>query len=110
MPLYEFKSKSGEVVEKFFKMGKCPKFITRKKQRYNRIFSLPNMIIDSQTPKTLGALAEANTLKREKMGLNKNKKKKKVPNPFWRPHRNKPNMELTKKTKAQLQRYMMTGE
>lgn len=109
MPRYEFQNeKTGKIIERVFSMGKCPDHVVYYRKRYNRIFSLPTVMVDTNKVKTIGALAEKNTKDREKRGLNKPKKKK--TNPFWRPKHNKPRLDLLKKTPAQIQRYIMTGK
>jgi hypothetical protein len=109
MPMYEFQGeKTGKIIERFFHMGKCPEHIIYYRQKYNRIFSTPTVMVDTNQPKTIGSLADKNTREREKRGLNKPSKKQ--PRPFWRPHHDKPRTDLLKKTPAQLEKYIYTGK
>lgn len=105
MPLYEFQSKDGDIIEKYFKVGKCPKRIQHKKKKYDRIYSIPNVSIDLQKPKTVGALAEKNARELEKRrGPMKQKEK-----PWWRKG-NKADTSLAKLTPKQKLRYIMEGK
>jgi hypothetical protein len=105
MPMYEFQSKDGERHEKYFRVGKCPKSIQHKKKKYFRVYSIPSVGVDTNKPKTVGALAEANTRQLEKeRGLPKPK-----PQPWWRKNK-KPDKSLAKLSAAQKTRYIMEGK
>lgn len=106
--IFEFKSESGEVIEKNFRVGKCPKFVTIKKIRYNRVFSLPTVVMDANKPKTIGSLAEQNTRKREKDGIkNANEDKK---SPWWRQPGSKPDRSLANLKGKKLERFLFEGK
>lgn len=66
------------------------------------------IIVDSNKPKTVGALAEKNTIRMEKEGTLPPVKKKETP--WWRKGKNKPDSSLAKMTSAQRERYIITGE
>lgn len=105
--IYEFKSKDGKIFEEYFKAGKCPKKITRKKVVYYRIFSLPDIIMDPKQPKTVGSLADKNTRDREK----KYGKPKSKPKPWWwNKNQKKPDVSLANLTPKQKEKYIMTGK
>lgn len=106
--MYEFQSKSGEIIEKYFKAsGKIPKFITKNKIKYYRIISIPKMVmIDSKKPKTIGALAEKNTEKMLKQGK---LKKKKEFIPWWRKNK-KVDTSLAKMSSKQKKDYIIAGK
>lgn len=111
MPLYEFKHpKTGVVIEKYYKVGKCPETLKVKGKTYKRIFSLPAVMVDMDKPKTVGALAEKNTRQMAKEG--KLAPKKKAPRPWWRPNKDKPNTVLLSKlnTAAKVEKYIRRGE
>lgn len=107
MPIYEFQADDGSILEIFRKMGKCPKKITRKGIIYNRIFSLPSVVVDLNKPKTIGSLAAKNTERMIKNGDPRIKKKK--PNPFWRKDKDKP-LDIKGWSKSKIKKYIETGK
>lgn len=108
MPLYEFQSDNGKVVELFFKMGSCPENIVDNGEAYHRIFSVPNIAVDSTKPKTIGDLGRKNYETAIKNGTIAPKPKKE--NPWWRKNKNKPDKDLGKLSSKQLERYILEGK
>jgi hypothetical protein len=107
MPLYDYESKSGERIEKFFHMSdKKPEEITENGIKYTRVFSVPNAITDSKKSKTIGDLAYKNREKFIKEGKFKPKEKK---DPWWRKGK-KVDKDLAKMTKKQKQKYIFEGK
>ena len=108
MPIYQYQSDAGDIVEIFRSMkGKIPEKITRKKIQYKRVWTTPSVIIDSKNPKTIGGIAEANTKRMVKEG--KIKAKPKPKKPWWRDS-DKPNMNLANLSKKQRESYIRTGK
>lgn len=108
MPLYEYRSESGETIEIFLSMkDEKPESIQKNGETYKRVFSVPMMtIVDSKKPKTIGALAEANTKRMLSEGKIKPKEKY---IPWWR-KKAKVDTSLTKLSKKQRERYIRTGK
>lgn len=73
---------------------------------YTRVFDIPNIGIDSKKPKTVGSLAEKNTEKMVKEGKIKPKKEE---YPWWRPNK-KVNKSLGTLTNKQKMRYIREGK
>lgn len=108
MPMYEYQNKDGEIIERMFSMkGKIPSKIIENKKTYTRIYSVPSVIMDATRPKTIGSLAEKNTEKMVKEG--KLKKPKKEKNPWWRPNKDKPNLNLSSMSAKKKQDYIFRG-
>ena len=107
MPLYDFESLDGTRIEKFFKMMEVPSSIIINDIVYERVFTVPSVIMDLSRPKTLGDLARKNTERMEKQGDPKVQKKNKW-SPFWRKDK-KINFDLTRKTPQQQQKYIREG-
>lgn len=105
MPIFEFQSKDGQIIEKYFKAGKCPKSIQHKKVKYYRIYSIPAVMIDASKPKTVGALADKNSREREK--LYGSPKEPKLP--WWRKSK-KIDRSLGRMTPKQKERYILEGK
>ena len=106
MPIYEYQSDDGEIIEKIYRMkDPHPEEIVENDKVYKRVFSVPMMtVVDSKAPKTLGALAEKNTQKMIKEGKLAPPKKKKVP--WWRQGQDKPNMKLANLSEKEKTRYI----
>lgn len=109
MPRYDFQAADGTIIEATFSMNKVPAKIRRKGVWYERVFSLPGMVIDSNKPKTLGGLAEKNTRDMERRGDPRLKKKKKKERPWWRKDKDKP-VSMYGWSKAKIKRYINTGK
>ena len=107
MPLYDFKSDSGKITELFFKMGECPENILIDGETYVRIFSVPNVAMDSTKPKTIQDLGIQNYERAVKNGKIKPKKEKKKP--WWRDS-SKVDTSLANMSAAQTERYIMEGK
>lgn len=45
MPLYDFRAKNGDTIERFYPIDECPKSIRVKGRRYERIISLRTSIM-----------------------------------------------------------------
>jgi hypothetical protein len=106
--IYEFKNKNGDIVEKQYRVGKCPKSIKVNGVKYERIISLPYVIMDPDKPKTVGGLIDQQKRSDEKKG--KVNKEKEVPTPWWRKGKKKVDMDLAKMSTKQKENYIMTGE
>lgn len=94
---FEFQSKAGVIIEEWFPMGKCPKFIKRGGEKYTRIFSTPQVVMELSKPKTIGALAEKNTREMQKRGTL----------PKAKP---KTDLSLARMTPEQQRRYVWEGK
>ncbi len=109
MPLHDYQSSDGKVLEKYFSIkDQIPQEIEENGVVYRKIFSVPAIIIDSKQPKTIGGLADKNTAKMEKEGKIKRKPKSKPP--WWRPGKAKPDLSLTRMSPAQQARYIREGK
>jgi hypothetical protein len=106
--IYEFKNKDGVIVEKNYRIGKCPSKIKIKGVVYERIISLPYVIMDADKPKTIGGLIDKQKRKDEKDG--KINKVKEAPEPWWRKGKKKVDRDLAKMSPKQKEHYIMTGE
>lgn len=105
--IYEFKNnETNEIIEKNFSIGKCPKFITKNKKKYHRIYSNVIVIMDPDKPKTLGGYLDKRKQTDEKRGK---LIKKETQKPWWRKS-NKPSTDLLKLSPEKQERYIMTGE
>lgn len=85
MPIYVYKyTDTGETVEIFHSM-KEPTYTTYNNRPVQKDYlgNLPNTIIDSTVPKTVGALAAKNTEDMMRRG-DPRVKSKKVEQPWWR--------------------------
>lgn len=108
MPSYDYQSEDGETIEVTFSIKEMrPENIIRNGKTFNKIISVPNIIIDAKKPKTLGALAAKNTEKMIKQGKIKKTKKN---NPFWRPNKKRADVSLAKLSPENKKKYIMTGE
>ena len=108
MPLYDFASSDGNIVEKFFKMSEVPQKFIENNIEYIRIYnSVPMAIIDLNKPKTIGSLADKNTREMVKRGDPRIKKSK--PPPFWRKNRKKP-LNISGWSKQKMKKYVETGK
>lgn len=82
---------TGETVERFQSMKEDSYTIDPESNRpVRKAITLPNVVIDSKQPKTIGALAEKNTQEMIKKGDPRIAKKKKKKNPWWRDKKDKP--------------------
>jgi len=115
MPTYEYiytdvPQDTIEKVEIFHSMKDEPLTIHPENGRpIQKIISLPNIVIDSKQPKTIGALADKNTQEMMKRGDPRVRPKKKKERPFWRPNKDKP-VSVRGKTPQQIEKYIMTGK
>lgn len=105
--IFEFQSVEGNIIEKSFRIGKCPEKIIVDNIEYIRIYSTPYVIMDSNKPKTIDDLAHKNTDRMEKEGtLPKQPETKK---PWWRQNKKKPK-SFKGMTKQQISRYIERGD
>ncbi len=106
--IFVFQSETGEIKEESFPIGQAPPEITVDGIKYVRVFTVPNVIMDMNQPKTIGSLAEANGRKMEKEG--KLPKKKEKPTPWWRKDKKKVDVGLANMSAAQKERYIHEGK
>ncbi len=105
--IFEFINENNEIIEESFPIGTAPSFITKDGVVYNRHYSAPMVIMDSDKPKTIGALADANTKKMEKEGT---LPKEQDPKAWWRKNKTKKEIkDLNKLTPQQKVNYIQTG-
>lgn len=110
MPLYDYKyTDTGEVIELFHGMTGSLSTHPDNGRAIERIYSVPNMSVDSKAPKTVGELAAKNTAEMVKRGDKRIKKKKKAPRPWWRPDKDKP-LNTRGMSQKQIEQYIRTGE
>lgn len=101
MPLYDYQNSEGKIITiKRSMKSKIPDKITRKGIIYNRVWTIPMVIMEPSRPKTLGAVGESNSRKKEKEFGPKPKK----------PKQRKVDTSLAKLTPAQKEKYIMTGK
>jgi hypothetical protein len=94
-----------EIIEKYFSIkDKKPTFIRKNGQKYIRIYTVPNIVIDLDKPKTVGSLAEKNTSKMAKEGKLDPPKE----TPWWRKGKKIDKSLSNLKGKA-LKRYIKDG-
>jgi len=107
--IYEYKhEESGDIIELSMSMkDKIPEFLIKEEKRYNRIWTIPSVIMDNNVPKTVGSLAEKNTEHMLKTGKLKAPKPKK--RPWWR-KTEKVNSKLAKLSKKQKETYIQDGK
>lgn len=108
--IYEFQGPDGSIVEKNYRVGKCPKSIKIKGIKFKKIISLPMManVIGTEN-QTLGSLADKNTKKMQKKG-DPRVKEVKAPIPWWRKDGSKPDLSLNKMSKSKKAEYIRTGK
>lgn len=108
MPLYEYQSDDGAIIEKIFSMKEeKPVLILENGKEYHRVWG--NFSINDKgikKPKYLGDLADKNTAEKIKRGEIKKKKKFK---PWWR-KKDKVDSSLMNMTAKQKINYIKTGK
>lgn len=113
MPRYDYEYQTqngeptGEYVELYHKISECPlKVCPNTGRPIARAFlTAPNMIMDNNKPKTIGALADKNTREMIKRG---DKRVAPKPKPWWR-DKDKP-VNIRGWNKKKIQKYIATGE
>lgn len=107
--IFEYQHPDGKVILRNFnskKRKRIPDTITVKGIKCNRIWSAPMVMMEPSKPKTMGTLAEKNTIQKIKSGEIKEKKKTK---PWWR-QTDKVDTSLHKLSASAKQKYIMTGK
>jgi hypothetical protein len=109
MPLHDYQSDDGKIIEKLFSIkDDIPPTIEVDGVVYRKIFSVPTIIIDANQPKTVGSLAAKNTEKMIKEGKIAPKKEKK--NPWWRPSKKKADLSLNRLSDEKKIKYIREGK
>lgn len=117
MPIYQYQilDDNNNPIDEYFEIFQSMKEDALTKEpdtgrKCQRCINIPNVLVDTKQPKTIGALAEKNTqdmIARNDPRIDTRSKEEK--RPWWRKHKDKP-IDTSNMTGKQIKKYIEKGE